>query len=106
MSDVPTRAPNEGDRSTPGAVRVEYDWAATTPSAAVVETVGVATDEDPLDLPPLYRRVDSDALDVVLDRGRRPAAAGDVRVSFTYADCEVTVASHGGVVVIPRTESG
>jgi hypothetical protein len=67
------------------------------PSATVIQVVASATDRDPLELPPLHDCVDADALDTIV----ASRDAGDVRVSFTYADVEVVVESSGWVEARP-----
>jgi hypothetical protein len=66
-----------------------------SPSEATVEVVSTALDRDPLELVPLQRRVDTDALDGLFrgdDRGR---------VVFDYEGCSVTVHADGRVVAEP-----
>jgi hypothetical protein len=58
------------------------------PSEATFLAVGQATDHDPLDLPPLGRRIDTDSLDDLV-RGS-PDAQGLI-LTFDYAGCTVTV---------------
>lgn len=73
-------------------------------STAVVEAVADAVGTTPLDVePPLYRVVDPDALNDLFDAGRD--ADSPVTISFTYADCEVSVSGRGEIVVQPRSTS-
>lgn len=82
---------------------VSREWhAAEEPSAAVVAAVAAASDRDPVDLPPLYERVDADALDALVTPGGRPDEG--VTVRFHYDDFGVTVASDGRVTVTPATD--
>ncbi len=77
-------------------VRTRYEWSATHPSTAVVESVAAAVGRDPAAIGPLYESVDPDALDaLVLSDG----VAGAVTVSVTLAGCRVTVRGSGEVVV-------
>jgi hypothetical protein len=78
------------------ARRATYDWASTSPSTAVVETVAEATDRGPMALPQLYDTIDTDALDSLF----RPDG-GPVSVSLAFAGCDVTVRSDGEVAVRP-----
>lgn len=64
-----------------------------TASTDVVQTVAESTNNDPVDLPPLYETIDPDALDSILEE------TVDGWVSFTYAGVEVTATSEGGVAV-------
>jgi len=66
-----------------------------TPVTAVIEAVAEATDSDPLDLPPLYESVDSDALNTLFK-----GSETSVQVVFQYAGFEVVV-QDGEVVVEP-----
>lgn len=63
------------------------------PSRAVVRAVADAADAEPIELPPLYEAVDTDALDAVF-RGR-PGG----RVTFDYAGHTVTVRHNAEVTV-------
>jgi len=47
-------------------IRVEYDWTATEPGTAVVETVATAPDREPQGLEPPSATVDSDALNTFI----------------------------------------
>ena len=87
-----------------GAIRAEYDWTDTLASTAVVETVAVACDCEPMDLDPLYEVIDPDALNAVVSSGDDPAAGGTT-VTFEVADRSVAV-HDGGAVVVRPAESG
>lgn len=66
-------------------------------SQAVVTAVAEETGTDPIELDPLYNAVDSDALNTLL-RSHEPVSDGSLlQVQFTYAGCEVHVASDGTV---------
>lgn len=69
-----------------------------SPSATVVRAVAVATDREPLALPPLGDHVDADDLDGLV--GSSDGESG-VRVSFRFAGCDVRVAGDGWVAVDP-----
>lgn len=60
----------------------------TPPSRATFVAVAEAKDCDPLDLPPLTRAIDPDALDAFLDESGAP---GRYVTEFEYAECLVTV---------------
>lgn len=55
-------------------------------SEQVVDAVAAYADSDPLELPPLYESIETDALDV-LSR----SDGGNCTIRFEYADYEVTV---------------
>ncbi len=101
MTDPPGGFRGRPTDSSTEPIRTRFDWASTTPSMAVVETVAVARNEDPLSLPPLYARIDPDALDALVTSAATPTDDG-LRISFSYADHDVTVGSDGGVAVTPH----
>jgi hypothetical protein len=81
---------HEGDES------VRYEWDESRgPSVAVVEGVAALTNRRPIELPPLHRTVDADALDMLLTA--KPART--VRVSFDFDGCSVTVDGDGSVEI-------
>lgn len=77
--------------------RTEFDFVTWTVSDAVITAVAYARECDPLELPPLFRILDPDALDSVFAplNGGRPL--DNASVVFEYADYIVTVNSHGTV---------
>ena len=95
--------PNSGRRSS-SKHRAVYDWTTVTPSAAVLEVLAVARGVDELDLAPLYRSVDPDALDALV--GGRPdgRAAGPAEVTFTHEGYDVVVGSAGTVRLFRRDD--
>lgn len=64
-----------------------------TPSERVVHTVAETTTGDPLELPPLFESIESDALDAFVRSMERGS------VTFRYAGRSVTVDSDGSVTV-------
>lgn len=68
-----------------------------SPAERVVRVVADVADVDPLDLPPLYSTIDTDALDAVIET----VPTGSVQ--FRYAGQYVTVYGDGSVEV---TEDG
>ncbi|WP_336035039.1 HalOD1 output domain-containing protein [Halobacterium yunchengense] len=86
-----------GDAPDPDAANriARSDWStADSPSEAVVHAVAAGTDVDPVELDPLQKYVDVDALDALV----RSASDG-LHVSFDYEDVGVFVASAGTVEV-------
>ena len=71
------------------------------PSAAVIETVAIASDQKPTALKPLYKTVDPDALDALLGSSEIHSIDGDITVSFVFAGHDVVVDNSGTVVVGP-----
>lgn len=79
-----------------GTYRTRCTWTGERPpSIAVVDLLAQATASDPGGIEPLWNYVDPDALDDLFaptgDRQPRP----DGRVSFRYAEFEVTVEGDG-----------
>lgn len=101
MTETPGGSRGRPAESSPEPIRTRFDWASTTPSMAVVETVAVARNEGPLSLPQLFARIDPDALDALVTSAATPTDEG-LRISFSYADHDVTVGADGGVAVTPR----
>lgn len=56
-------------------------------SDCVVAAAAAVTDTEPLELPPLYETVDADALNELC----ASREGSDLRVSFRYAGCTVTI---------------
>lgn len=73
----------------------------STTTERVVKAVATYTDTDPLELPPLYDSLDSDALDAVTH------GLSNGTVQFQYADHSVTVHGDGTVEIAddPTTRS-
>lgn len=77
----------------------------TTPvSQRVIEKVAAATDTDPLELEPLYTRIDPDCLDGLFDSDSSSALRTEGKVTFRMADCRVVVEADGSVDVTPPSE--
>lgn len=85
---------------------VSFDWTAfDSPSSALVDVIAEELTVDPMDLDPLYQRVDPDALNSLFEprNGRRPLPG--TSVEFTYADFRVRVNASGQGYVYPPAES-
>lgn len=85
-----------------GRICHRYDWSETDPSAAVVETIAVATNTVPTETDPLYDVIEPDALNTLFDPawGHTPP---ELRVTFDYDDLLVTVAATGTITVEPAS---
>lgn len=82
--------------------RIEYDQSAITPSTAVVASLATVRDVDPLEMPPLQRSVDPDALDDLV--GDEREGTGEVTFTFTTGGGhEVTIGNHGVIGIDPPT---
>lgn len=64
-------------------------------SDRVVRTVAALTDDDPVDLPPLYEVIDPEALDALVD----DSAAEECEIAFEYAETEVYFSPGGDLHV-------
>ena len=106
MTDESER-PSDGSDSrgggVRGTVRAQYEWASTPPPIAVIETVTVALDRKETTFGPLYESVDPDALDALLRSNGSSATPGELTVTLTVADRQVTV--HGSGEVVVRADS-
>jgi len=104
MTDESER-PSDGSDSggVRGTVRAQYEWASTPPPIAVIETVAVALDRKETAFGPLYESVDPDALDALLQSNGSSATPGELTVTLTVADRQVTV--HGSGEVVVRADS-
>ncbi|MHB9286801.1 HalOD1 output domain-containing protein [Halobacteriales archaeon Cl-PHB] len=101
MTEASDSANDDRHASTPEPVHARFDWATTSPTRAVVETVARSRDADLLSLPPLFDNLDPDALDDLVVATTDPASQPPLQVSFSYAGTEVTVAADGAVMVRP-----
>lgn len=84
-----------------GAFRTEFDAHSRPPSKAVIHAEAVATDSDPLEVPPLYSAVDPDALNDLLARTQNGQLRGTGAVTFEFNGHRIAVESHGVVEAVP-----
>lgn len=70
-----------------------------TVSERVINQVASKTDRDALDLPPLYRSIDPDALDSLVER------MSDGSVSFSYAGHRISVESDESISITERSST-
>lgn len=73
-------------------------------SQRVVAKVAAATDTDPLELDPLYRSIDPDALDRLFGSDAGVPRETEGSVQFSTSGCEVIVRADGAVEVTPQEE--
>lgn len=83
-----------------GTYRATYAYPSEPPSIALVHALMEVTERDVTDFEPLYNvsGVDPDALDELF-RPSTNDAGRDCRASFQYYDYEITVRSHGRIVI-------
>lgn len=74
-------------------------------SGAVVRRVAELERVDVLTLPPLYRAVDPDALDRLIDSLEADAGRAAGRLRFSYCGYEITVRSDRSVALRPLDET-
>lgn len=65
-------------------------------STTIVFAVATVLEEDPVTLEPIAEYVNPDALDVFT------TAATDGFLSFTYADCRISIESNGNIQIEPE----
>ena len=80
--------------------RVSFD-SDDSVSMAVVSTVAVVSETEPMELPPLYSVCDPEALETVVQPAIHGPSNNDVHVRFTFNDCTVTVHNYGIITVQP-----
>lgn len=83
-----------------GTYRADYDNESTSPVMAIVAAVGDVLNTDPVELAPLSETIDGDALERVLQM--RETTDDPVQLSFSYADCDITVSSAGDIRIAPQ----
>jgi hypothetical protein len=79
--------------------RFEYDHDTTPPSMAAVAALSEAMDLDPVELEPIQATVDADAIDTLL--AARSSTDGDVHVTWTTEEYDVTIYRYGVIAVAP-----
>jgi hypothetical protein len=85
-------------RMTYSASSVEITERSDIPvSMKVVAHVATVTDQEVTQLPPLYDRIDPEALDAVVDSAAKRQSQLTIR--FTYAGQQVTVNADGAVSI-------
>lgn len=98
----------DGTESGPDDQRYSANFRETgdeSPSICVVTAVAAATNRDPVDLRPLYRAIDPDALDRLLQSGPDVTArASTCRLEFRFEGCDVAVYANGETVIDPVDE--
>lgn len=86
----------ERDEET-GAYSLKYDWSDVSPSTAIMEAVSALKGSDPVDLDPLHRTADPDAIDELL-AGDNPEN-GPFEISFQYASIRVSARRDGTITL-------
>ncbi|AFZ71519.1 HalOD1 output domain-containing protein [Natronobacterium gregoryi] len=87
------------DDTVTTVARAQYEPEPDAAVVAVVEAVASVTQQDPLEMPPLFGSVNTEALDELVTTPRE----NPVTVTFSYQQCRVTVSSCGDVAVECRT---
>lgn len=75
---------------------VHHEWEQPfQPSVTIVEAVAAATGRTEMDLPPLQKHIDPDALDAMISREK----SSEVTISFRYAGTVVVIDGDGAIEV-------
>lgn len=87
-----------------GTYLASFDSEKETICEVIIAVVAVVSETPPLELPPLPPVIDTDAVESLVEVSTTGPSHGDIHVSFTFADCEVTVHSYGIITVQPLNE--
>lgn len=87
-----------------GTYRASFESDRATIGETIILVVAAVTGTDPLELPLLYPVLDPETVERLVDSSVAGSTSGDLHVSFTFADCDVTVHSHGIIAVRPPHE--
>ena len=98
MTEAPSPGSSRSNGEEDGQTQLfRYDHGDESLGVSVAHAVAAVRDVDPLSLEPrLYDVVDPDALETLLASG---STDSDVRVSFVFAACAVTL-TRGGEILI------
>ena len=101
MSDSNRTNSNDStDTSTVLEYHEQVDWTDDDPvSSAVLGAVAAVSENEGLEFTPLYECVDPDALNALFVPYSDGTPRGDGCVSFTFNESDVTVHSHGEIVI-------
>jgi hypothetical protein len=81
-----------------------YAHETTKPSRVIIATVARIEGRDEIDIPPLGRAVDVEALDALVGSGRVGSPSSPVTVTLTYCGYRITIDSDGTIVVRSSAE--
>ena len=86
--------------------RAEVHWNQPDPLlSTLLETVSVATDSEPDELPRLGSALDIEAVEDTFVTSQKDAGVIDGYVRFQYAECQITI-YHDGELVVDAPKSG
>ena len=88
-------AVSDGGPAAAGHAPAATTWRVRDPTVAVAEAIAEAQGCDPVDLPPLFDTIDTDALNGLL------RSAPGVEVTFSHAGYAVTATGRGELDVAP-----
>jgi hypothetical protein len=71
-------------------------------STAVIRTVAAVTNQDPLEMKPLYDVIDPDALNNLFAPSRLASCEHDLVVEFSYNGCSVRLSGDCSLRVLPE----
>lgn len=84
-----------------GSLQADFDNDARSVTDTVIEAVAVATERDPISLPPLQRTIDADTLDSLFAPTESGIESSIATLTVEYADRVVTVSNRSTVHVTP-----
>lgn len=84
--------------------RVSFDSSTESVCKAIISTVAVISEKEPVELPPIYSAVDPDALEALLERNVTGPQNADIHISFTFTEWDITVHSYGVIAVRPHQD--
>ena len=82
------------------------DWSQSDPLlSTVLETVSIATNRDPQNLPPIHDVMDMESVENVLATTRTQPQVVDGFIQFQYANCKIEI-THDAEVTVQPMNSG
>jgi len=88
-----------------GTYTVTYDWSEISPSTAIMEAVSAIEGTDPVDLDPLHRIADPDAINRLLAQAD-PEGSDLLEVDFQYSSVRVSARNDGTITLhAPKEET-
>lgn len=87
-----------------GTYRASFDSRTEGLDKTIVAVVAAVSETPPLELPPLETVVDTSSVEQLVESAATDPSRADIHVSFSFADCDVTVRSYGIIAVQPLHE--
>ena len=107
MTDETTHPESEpfwlpaGETSQPvtETLHVQFDSETDDLVVTIVEAVATVTDQEPLEMEPLFATIDGSSLNELMQSAQHRNQP--VEVSFFYQECRITASSSGAILVEP-----